>query len=271
MLGYYAIIQYCPDLSRLETANVGVLLFCPETGFLKARTTRGNARIRRFFGDAGRDWARINSFKLGIEQRIEGERGQIKTIEDLARFIDQRANSIQITPPRPIKVQDPQHDLDHLFLELVGLGPRAARLATLRRFLLRKFTQAGLLDKIQRDIQIDTPFFERRAVFPFGYQDDRFNLIRPASFDGLGSGGATTAACRYAVEGESLYQDPDSNWGKLQLIVVGAFGSSERTCRPIVERILAGRHVILYTPRDVERLVDQIRRTARDIAEYARR
>ena len=33
--GYYCIIQYCPDLGRLEAANIGVLLFCPDRGFLK--------------------------------------------------------------------------------------------------------------------------------------------------------------------------------------------------------------------------------------------
>lgn len=38
MKGYYSIIQYCPDLSRFEAANVGVLLFCPERAFLKALT-----------------------------------------------------------------------------------------------------------------------------------------------------------------------------------------------------------------------------------------
>ena len=36
--GYYSLIQYCPDLGRLEAANVGVLLFCPERGFLKFST-----------------------------------------------------------------------------------------------------------------------------------------------------------------------------------------------------------------------------------------
>ena len=48
--GYYSIIQYCPDLSRLEAANIGVLLFCPEVRFIRAKTSAGNDRIRRFFG-----------------------------------------------------------------------------------------------------------------------------------------------------------------------------------------------------------------------------
>jgi hypothetical protein len=32
-LGYYSIIQFCPELSQLEALNVGVVLFCPEKKF----------------------------------------------------------------------------------------------------------------------------------------------------------------------------------------------------------------------------------------------
>ena len=35
--GYYCLIQYCPDLARLEAANIGVILFCPERGFIRAK------------------------------------------------------------------------------------------------------------------------------------------------------------------------------------------------------------------------------------------
>jgi len=38
--GYYSIIQYCPDPSRLEAVNIGVALFCPELRFLRARFGR---------------------------------------------------------------------------------------------------------------------------------------------------------------------------------------------------------------------------------------
>ena len=51
--GYYSVVQYCRDRSRLEAANTGVLLFCPELGYLQARTSRDNARIRRFFRSGG--------------------------------------------------------------------------------------------------------------------------------------------------------------------------------------------------------------------------
>ena len=50
--GYYSLIQYCPDLSRLEAVNVGVVLFCPEPRFIEARTSAGNDKPRRLFGGA---------------------------------------------------------------------------------------------------------------------------------------------------------------------------------------------------------------------------
>jgi DUF3037 family protein len=118
--GYYSLIQYCPDLGRLEAANVGVLLFCPERYFLKALTIRNNGRIIRFFGSEGHDWIRINTFKKGLEDRIALEGAEVRTVEQLEKFIAQRANLLQITPPRPMKVTDPEQDLKDLFRELLG-------------------------------------------------------------------------------------------------------------------------------------------------------
>ncbi|MFN5907792.1 MAG: DUF3037 domain-containing protein [Planctomyces sp.] len=69
--GYYSIVQYCPDLSRLEAANIGVLLFCPDSGFLKVLTSANNGRIIRFFGSAGHDWKRINTIKSGLQDRLD--------------------------------------------------------------------------------------------------------------------------------------------------------------------------------------------------------
>ena len=52
--GYYSLIQFCPDPSRLEGVNIGVLLFSPENGKLKFRLTENNRRIRKVFGK--QDW-----------------------------------------------------------------------------------------------------------------------------------------------------------------------------------------------------------------------
>ena len=34
--GYYSIVQYCPDLNRGETANIGIVLMVPDRGYLRA-------------------------------------------------------------------------------------------------------------------------------------------------------------------------------------------------------------------------------------------
>jgi Protein of unknown function (DUF3037) len=265
--GYYCIIQYCPDLGRLEAANVGVVLFCPDRDFLRARTCSDNARIRHFFGDERHDWIRINSYKLGIEQRLETEHNEIRTLEALKDFIAKRANLIQISPPRPMKVHDPEKDLDQLFQELVGGQTRTSRGPTMKSFLLKKLTSAGLTNKIRTDIRVTVPISDRQIEIPCGFQNGRFNLIQIARFQGADPENAKTTACRYAVEGGSLYGNPDARLGDLQLILIGKFGSNQSESRPGVERILKEHNVRLYATTELNNLVDEIKRTAKDLSE----
>ena len=117
--GYYSIVQYCPELSRFEAASIGVLLFCPDSGFLRVMTSGNNSRIIKFFGSEGHDWKRINTIKKGLQDRLYKEHKGIRTVDDLQQFIATRANSLQITAPLPMKVLDPEQDLQELFCQIV--------------------------------------------------------------------------------------------------------------------------------------------------------
>jgi hypothetical protein len=98
-----------------------VLLFYPERDILEVRTSRDNPHIRRFLvGEEGHDWVRIDSYKLGIEERLQIEKDQLRTLDDLLDFIEQRADLIPIAPPRPMSVVDPEKDLNQRFHDLVG-------------------------------------------------------------------------------------------------------------------------------------------------------
>jgi Protein of unknown function (DUF3037) len=110
-----------------------VLLFCPEHYFLKALTSNSNQRISRFLGKEGHDWVRINSFKKGLEDRIAIEGREILTLDQLEKFIAGRANLLQITSPRPMKVNDPQEDLEALFTEFMGEAVRHTSTRALKR------------------------------------------------------------------------------------------------------------------------------------------
>ncbi len=268
--GYYSLIQYCPDATRLEAATVGVLLFCPERDFLKALTARDNRRIRKFFGREGHDWQQINSFKLAIQERLEVERPSIQAVEDLEEFIALRANRFQITAPRSMAVNDPEQDLRVLFDEIVGgehgkEGRQSHREYV--RYVGRRLLDAGLRRKLATDVEVPVPVFNRPVRIPYAFQNGRFNLIQPVRFQASQPDQAVNTACRYAVEGRSLFENPDPNRGPLQLVVVGRFRSRDAQTKDDVNRVLEDSHVGLYSVSELGRLIQEIRETGRDLTE----
>ncbi len=263
--GYYCLIQYCPDLSRLESANIGVLLFCPDRSFLQARTARDNRRIQQFFGREDNDWAQINSFKIGIEERLEVEHPNIQSLDDLERFIQLRANQIQITAPRPMGVRNPSDDLDQLFQDLVGGVHRKQSHKSFKRHVGDRFANAGLDSKIARDLSIHVPISNEALKVPYGYQNGRFNLIQPVTFQSKEPSYAIGKACRFAVEGRSLYSEPHPEYGDLQLVVVGRFLSQGVDTNSDVRRILSEHQVQLYAEDNLSELIAEIRRTGKEL------
>jgi hypothetical protein len=263
--GYYSLIQYCPDLGRLEAANIGVLLFSPEQQFLKARTTRHNSRIIRFFGSEGHDWVRINSFKKGLEDRIAIEGAGVKSLEDLQKFIDLRANILQITAPRPMRVNEPEQDLAALFKEFMGEAIHRTSSRTLRRVVGEKLTGAGLERKIRKDIKVSVPVLQKEVEIPFGFQNGRFNLISPVRFEATNPEQSLITACKYAVEGWSLYETPDARLGDLQLVIVGKFRAKDQDSPARVKRIFQEYRVKLFRTSELPQLIDEIRTTGKDI------
>ena len=134
----------------------------------------------------------------------------------------------------------------------------------MKGFLRKKFDTAGLDNKIRKNIRVRVPISERQIEIPYGFQNGRFNLIQVAGFQAANPEHAKKTACRYAVEGGSLYEHPDPRLGPLQLILVGKFGPKRSESRAGVERILKEHHVRLYAATEVDRLVEEIKRTAKD-------
>lgn len=263
--GYYSVIQYCPDLGRFEAANVGVLLFCPEKQFIRALTSRNNRRIMQFFGSEGHDWKRINIFKRGLEDRLQNEVSTIKSVDDLKQFIALKANVLQITPPNSMKVNDPEQDLRNLFEEIIGEPARPARGKNLRSYVADKLTQPDLESKIVPDIRVSVPVLQKDVDIPFGYQNGRFNLINPVRFGARNPEQSVVTACKYAVEGRSIYDHSDPTWGVMQLVVLGQFRTKDDETPGRVRRIFEENSVKLFTLDDLPTLVDEIRRTGKDI------
>ena len=109
--GYYSLVQYCPDMARQEAANVGVVLFCPDQRFLRAKVTDTIRRIRRFFGEDVDGHRHLHGMMEAVVNRLELEQTEFKTLSDFQQFVDTRANKIILTRPKPILVKEPEEDL----------------------------------------------------------------------------------------------------------------------------------------------------------------
>lgn len=258
--GWFSIVQFCPDPNRLESANIGVLLFCPELDFLNVQMASDNRRITKFFGSRGIDLGLINSFKKGLADRLRREQPQIVSHEQLLDFADRRANLIRISPPRSLRVTQPEVQLRELFVELVGESVRHE--ASVKDQLAESLEQPSLRSKLYRSIPITVPIDGRQLQVPYAFQNGRFNLIQPVRFL---SERSLQTAYRYAVEGESIYQTEHDEFGKLRLMVVGSFRSKSDQNKPIVARVLENHHVSLYSIDEIETLIHEIQVTGKDV------
>ena len=147
------------------------------------------------------------------------------------------------------------------------LGEPAHHTSTkaLRHLLSQKFSEPDIEKRILRDIKVRVPILEKEVEIPFGFQNGRFNLITPARFEALSSDQTVATACKYAVEGRSLYEDQNSRFGRLQLVVVGKFRSDDPDSPGKVRRILKDYSVKLFKTSEVPQLINEIRTTGKEI------
>lgn len=131
--GYYSLIQYCPDRSRMETANVGVVLICPRMRFCGVRTTlkRLATRLTDFFGRDTPGVYVMATALLALEFRINLTKPYAHTA--LQAFAGSRDNDLLLTDPRPCRFDRPGTELDRLFNELV-LPPATVNTSTLHHY-----------------------------------------------------------------------------------------------------------------------------------------
>lgn len=268
MKGYFSLVQYCPDIARREAANIGVMLLCPETGFLSLKLKANNQRVRRFFGEEADNYKFLNQMKHSLASRIEVVRNDLLTVEGLESFISTWTSKVTITNPKPVKVFSPEQDLIALFKELVedpvsNLTVRASQ--PLRERLDQALGPAGLEPYIRRDIKVEVPALKRPLKAPYGYQNGRFNLIVPEEFTQKSDVKIENAACKLAVEGRSLYDHQDPRLGALQLVVVADFAPGHEKARQTVAEMFAEYKVRLIDDDSLPALENEILHHAKPI------
>lgn len=254
--GYYSVVQFCPDFSRMEAANVGVILFCPKKGFLAAKLAPDEARVRRFFGAEGYNATQLAVAKEALENTLETDRRAFETYEDLKRFAEIVANELVVTPPRPISVGDPEADLATLYSELVGEETKAVRPRRAERELAEYLAPLKQSGRVKENFRVTIPVLGRNFRARFAYRNGAINLVKPQPFASDKTHSENTALMLRS-EGD-LLTHPDAG-ESYKLIVVPDFPSLEveQKIGPHVREIL-GEHARVVERRDLPKFAKEV-------------
>lgn len=259
-VGYYSLIQFCPDAGRLEAVNVGVLLFVPELGYFEAKFSHNHRRAKAIsLGDY--DAKLMQLFRTGVAHKIDAARSSISDLKGLGAFIDRQANNFQMTEPRWTSVTSPAEDLKRLFRDLVELPAPGMKPVRLEARLRQRFETESLFDRIRENVEVRVEAFGKAVTVPFGFRNGRYNLIRTVRFDMQDNRGLSTA-CVCSVEGKSMYDIPDPNVGEMKLVVVGSFASTSADQKQTIRKMLAEHEVELFGDDEIDRMIRKIRETA---------
>ena len=256
--GYYSIIQYCPDPSRMEAVNIGVALFSPEPHFLQAKFGRRRTRITQLFGK--QDWEFVKLQQTAIEARLTHDGKDFRTLDQFEAYISRRANALMMTPPRPMKVENAERDLAHLLHRLVGSkGEAAQRAARVSKELEEVLKTEGVASVLRRNVTVHPPSLPKAFKAPFAYRNGRLNLIEPVQFEGQTPSAIFNKASVLAVEGGLLEDYDDPQLGKLGLVVVAKFAPDQLREQASAATVFEKHRVPMYTFGALEPLIQEIR------------
>ena len=215
--GYYSLIQYCPDLRKLEVCNVGVVLLCPNVPYLGVKMTQSLARVESIFNKKHLPY--VEMYKDHFAQGVLN--AEIVTLEGLNTFISRLANEFRMTKPRSMRVENaPDVELQKLFKEIfprVAKSPKkqtpdiTAQLQKAIEITVPKNRVAFNLPKVQ------VPGFSKKITPCFGFQNGRFNLVLSEYFTARKS---FSQISYHLFLGQKLSEEPHSIWGRQRLFLL---------------------------------------------------
>jgi hypothetical protein len=261
--GYYSLVQFCPNPSRAESVNLGVILFCPDAGFLAARIAEGNNAPAKLVGRENIDRAALNAAKRAIERRLEVDRASFQTLEDIQRFVNTRANVLKLTQPRPVKVHEPDKEILELFNELVGGRARLRHKRVVLPILDDLFHRLEKQGRARLDFSVTVPLLGRLLRVPYAYKNGTFNLVKPQSFANQ-EASAIDVAMRLAVEGDLLRRHIDDDLGRKQLVIIPTFQLSDngQEMKERVAKILEDYQIRVVPESDIDAFAAQVEQEA---------
>jgi hypothetical protein len=118
----YAVLRIVPRVEREEFINAGVIVFCLERKFLRARVHVDEERLRALYPDL--DIEHIRDHLEGFRKVAEGaaDGGPVAALSIRQRFhwlVAPRSTVIQVSPVHAGMCEEPEEVLDALCRKLV--------------------------------------------------------------------------------------------------------------------------------------------------------
>lgn len=259
------MVQYCPDRSRGEAVNVGLVLLCADPHDLRVEMTTSHARVQKLFGIKRPEIKDLQLATHGLRSRIVSGDG-VRTPEDLETLAATRANDLRMTEPRLAKLSDFDADFDRLFSELVEDRSAEAMAASspaevLPPELSATFYRLQAEHRIWKPRPVIVPKFGRRMDVPYAYRNGVINLIKPVVF--AGSKRAQMQAATLAVNGDLIAKHP-TDGEQRRLIIVSAQEDAEQAkeVREHVEPLFGEYGVKLVRPDGAEAFAEEVAASA---------
>ena len=259
----YCVAQYVPHAGRAEAANVGVVIFVPETGRLEVRTTKSFDRVRLFFKPKKDELRRIELALEAFRNRIETSQGEFASAEEFQRFVAARADSVRMTTPRVVIVNEGESKLDELYEELVGDGTadrrqekKAPRLPVAVTVIFDRLQAAR---KMWQPGRIIVPEIGHKLRIPLAYQNGRVNFILPQS---LAPGEKPDASLQKLGFDGLLIHRHKVNDHDSQLVVVSSDEMAEASTEVRYQEVLRDFHVRFVPFREATDFAREVEKEA---------
>jgi hypothetical protein len=128
----YAVLRAVPRVDRGEFVNIGVIMYCQQVEFLRARMIIDAARLRGLDPDV--DLESVQTAAAAIVEACEATGGDARENDGLAvRFGILTAPRSTVVQPSPVHAgvtEDPERTLAELLSKLVASSAGSADLST---------------------------------------------------------------------------------------------------------------------------------------------
>jgi hypothetical protein len=194
---------------------------------------------------------------------MELARGEFQNENDLAQFAAARADSVRLTVPRVVMVQEPLSDLDALYRELVGdrdraIADAAAHVRPLPPHVAEVFGRLEAQRKIWRPGHITLPTTKTSFDVPIAFQNGRVNYVRPESLAGKR---LDDRLKNLGFNGQIIYKHQVDNKDG-QLVVLSTDPEADKATEQKFDRALQDFNVRFVPYAQADAFADDVERTA---------